>query len=54
MTDKERIKELEDLVRSFVLDTIDYATKNRLGDAEKLHNVRWAKKLGITVTLERI
>lgn len=34
---------LRELVRSFVLETIDYATRNNLGDPEKQHNVKWAR-----------
>jgi hypothetical protein len=48
----DREKQLEELVRSFVFDEIDYMTRNNLGDPERQHNVRWARKLGITDRLE--
>ena len=48
---KERIKELEQLVSSFVAETIDYANRNNLGDPEKQHNVKWARKLGLWVNI---
>lgn len=54
MTAKEklRIKQLEALVGSFVLEEIDYMTRNNLGDPEKQHNVKWARQLGIMDRLE--
>jgi hypothetical protein len=39
-------RELEALVKSFVLTDIDYMIKNRLGDPEKQHNIKWARSLG--------
>jgi hypothetical protein len=53
MSSSAREKELELLVRSFVLDMVDYMIKNDLGDPEKMHNIKWARKLGILDTLER-
>lgn len=35
--------ELLEVVKAFVAETIDYATLNKLGDAEQQHNVKWAR-----------
>lgn len=35
--------ELAELVRAFVAETVDYATRNKLGDPEQQHNVKWAR-----------
>jgi hypothetical protein len=37
-----------------VIDEIDYMTINKIGgDPEKKHNIRWARKLGITDTPDK-
>jgi hypothetical protein len=35
--------DLLEVVKAFVAETIDYATLNKLGDAEQQHNVKWAR-----------
>ncbi|MHC2481602.1 hypothetical protein [Rhizobium leguminosarum] len=37
--------ELLEVVKAFVVETIDYATINKLGDAEQQHNVKWARSV---------
>lgn len=49
---KAEIEQLRELVRSFVLGEIDYMTRNKLGDPEQQHNVKWARKLGISDKME--
>ncbi|MGN7959153.1 hypothetical protein [Agrobacterium radiobacter] len=38
-------QELVEIVKSFVDETVDYATRNNLGDPEKQHNVKWARSV---------
>lgn len=45
--------EARELITSFVLNEIDYMTRNKLGDAEQQHNVKWARRIGITATPAR-
>lgn len=40
--------ELHQLVEEFVIAECDYMRRNKLGDPEKQHNVKWARRLGIT------
>ncbi|QIG76670.1 hypothetical protein EVC28_046 [Rhizobium phage RHph_I1_23] len=37
--------ELIEVVKALVAETIDYATLNKLGDAEQQHNVKWARSV---------
>lgn len=32
-------------LNSFVEDTVDYMTRNKLGDPERQHNVKWARQV---------
>ncbi len=34
---------LREVVEAFVAETVDYMTRNKLGDPEGQHNVRWAR-----------
>lgn len=36
-------KRLREIVQAFIDETVDYATRNNLGDPEKQHNVKWAR-----------
>jgi hypothetical protein len=35
--------ELEEVVNAFIAETVDYMTRNKLGDPEKQHNVKWGR-----------
>lgn len=35
--------DLAEVVQSFIDETVDYATRNNLGDPEKQHNVKWGR-----------
>jgi hypothetical protein len=37
--------ELLEVVKALIEETIDYATLNKLGDPEKQHNIKWARKV---------
>lgn len=37
--------DLLELVQSFVTDQVDYMTRNKLGDPEQQHNIKWARRL---------
>lgn len=37
--------ELQAIVKAFVAETVDYMTRNHLGDPEKQHNVKWARSV---------
>lgn len=32
-------------LKAFVAETVDYMTRNKLGDPERQHNVRWARAI---------
>lgn len=32
-------------LKAFVAETVDYMTRNKLGDPERQHNVRWARSI---------
>ena len=34
-----------EVIESFITETVDYMTRNNLGDPEKQHNVRWGRKV---------
>lgn len=36
-------RELAEVVQAFIDETVEYSTVNNLGDAGKLHNVRWGR-----------
>lgn len=38
-------QELVQIVKSFIDETVDYATRNNLGDPEKQHNIKWARSV---------
>lgn len=38
-------REALEVIESFIAETVDYATRNNLGDPEKQHNVRWGRKV---------
>lgn len=42
--------ELLEIVEAFIAETVDYATINNLGDPEKQHNVKWARKILATLS----
>jgi uncharacterized phage protein gp47/JayE len=37
--------ELAEVVKAFIDETVDYATRNNLGDPEKQHNVKWGRSV---------
>lgn len=37
--------DLLEVVKAFVVETVDYATLNKLGDPEQQHNVKWARSV---------
>lgn len=39
-----RIEELEAALTAMVDEQVDYMTINNLGDPEKQHNIKWARK----------
>lgn len=39
------IREALEVIESFIAETVDYATRNNLGDPEKQHNVKWGRKV---------
>jgi hypothetical protein len=38
-------RDLLEVVKAFVAETVDYMTINNLGDPEKQHNVKWARSV---------
>ena len=38
-------REFRQVIEAFIVETCDYMTINRLGDCEKQHNIKWARKV---------
>ena len=36
---------LVEVVKAFIAEQVDYMTRNKLGDPEKQHNVKWARSV---------
>ena len=51
---REELSEMTRLANSFLCDEIDYMLINKLGDPEQKHNVKWARRLGLTVFMPPI
>lgn len=47
---RDSAPELLECLKAFVDQEVDYMTRNKLGDPEKQHNVKWARSIISKIT----